>query len=162
MRRGTGVTHEPSEDGDAVVIDDEFGLGVNRVGPVGERELEHLGLSNGLGRTCFDAQVAVNAAEIVDLVDVPVTLTRANGVVHGVIESTDVDAVGGTDTGTEFTADALLKTIGVTVELVTAMEAWLWWKLVALFWVLLGGDLLEHRQECDTESPHNLRQLRHY
>ena len=60
----------------AVVVDEQFGLGVDRVFTVGERELEELGLGDRLGGAGLHAQVAVDAAQVVDLVDEPVALAR--------------------------------------------------------------------------------------
>ena len=61
----------------AVVVDEQLVLGVDRVLAVGERELEQLGLGDGLGRAGLDAQVAVDAPQVVDLVDEAVALARA-------------------------------------------------------------------------------------
>jgi hypothetical protein len=60
--------------GAAVVADDQLGLGVDAVLAVGEAELEQLGLGDRLGRARLDAQVAVDAPQVVDLVDVAVAL----------------------------------------------------------------------------------------
>src|SRR5262249_2372665 len=58
----------------AVVVDEQLGFRVDRVGPVPERELEELRLGDRLRRTRLDAQIAVDAAQVVDLVDEPVPL----------------------------------------------------------------------------------------
>src|SRR5437773_2245364 len=79
--------------GPTVLVDDELVLRVDRVGAVGEREFEELGLGNGLGRARLDAQVAVNAAEIVDLVDEAVALAGRDRVVDRVVGAAHVDAV---------------------------------------------------------------------
>ena len=76
----------------SLVVDEQFGLGVDRVGSVGEGELEHLGLGDRLGRARLDAEVTVDAAQIVDLVDVAVALTGAHGVVGRVVQAAHVDA----------------------------------------------------------------------
>src|SRR5688500_5305271 len=52
-----------------VVADQQLVLGVDRVLPVLERELEQLRLGDRLRRACLHAQVAVDAAQEVDLVD---------------------------------------------------------------------------------------------
>jgi hypothetical protein len=87
----------------------------------------------------------VDTAEIVDLVDVPVALTRTDGVVHGVIEATDVDAVSGADTGAELTANALFHAIFVPVKYVTTVLAW-------LLGTLLLGIARRHRRPSDVEQ----------
>ena len=53
----------------AVVVDDELGLGVDRVTAIGEAELEQLRFGDRLGGAGLDAQVAVDAPQVVDLVD---------------------------------------------------------------------------------------------
>ena len=64
----------------AVVVDHELGLRVDRVLAVGERELEQLRLGDRLGGARLDAQVAVDAPQVVDLVDEAVALAgRAPG-----------------------------------------------------------------------------------
>jgi hypothetical protein len=102
----------------------------------------------------------VNAAEIVDLVDVPVALTRTNGVIHGVIKATDVDAVSGADTGTELTANALFHAIFVPIEHVTSVLTW-------LLGTLLLGIARRHRRPSDMkqrelEAAEEIEGIRHY
>src|SRR4051812_10782700 len=55
--------------GPPVVIDQQLVLRVDPVGSVRERELEELRLGDGLRRAGLDAHVAVDAAQVVDLVD---------------------------------------------------------------------------------------------
>src|SRR5205823_1422834 len=55
--------------GAALVVDQELFFGVDGVLTVGEGELEQLRLGDRLGRTRLDAHVAVDAAQVVDLVD---------------------------------------------------------------------------------------------
>jgi hypothetical protein len=102
----------------------------------------------------------VNTTEIVDLVDVPVTLTRTHGVVHGVIEATDVDAVSGADTGAEFAANALLHAVFVPIKYVTAVLTW-------LLGTLLLGVARRHRRPSDVkqrelEATEKIKGIRHY
>src|SRR5581483_11437378 len=109
--------------GPAVVVDEQLPLGVDGVGPPGEGELEQLRLGDGLGGAGLDAEVAVDAAQVVDLVDEAVALARRDGGVGRVVGAPDVDALGGADTGAELAADALLHPVLVAVEDVAAVEA---------------------------------------
>jgi len=56
--------------------DEQFVLGVNRVFAIGERELEEFGLGDCFSGARLDAQVTVNAAQVVDLVDPAEALAR--------------------------------------------------------------------------------------
>src|SRR5581483_1693303 len=138
----------------AVVVDDELGLRVDRVLAVGERELEQLRLGGRLRRARLDAEVAVDAAQVVDLVDEPVALAGAHGVVGRVVLSTDVDAPRGAYARAELTPDALLHAVLVAVEDVAAMEPD---RLHALVLRVLDGDdptavgALEQLAERDRE-----------
>ena len=60
----------------ARIVDEEFRLGVDRITSVGEGELEQLRLGDGLSRTRLDAHVAVDATQVVDLVDEAEALSR--------------------------------------------------------------------------------------
>ena len=108
--------------GHAGIVDHEFRLRVDGVGPARERELEHLRLRDGLGRAGLDTEIAVDAAQIVDLVDEAVALTRRDRVLGIVLRSAHIDAPGGTDTGAQFAADALLHAVLVAVEDVATMD----------------------------------------
>ena len=107
----------------AVVIDQELALGIDGVRSVGEGELEHLRLGDRLGRARLDAQVAMDAAKVVDLVDVAVALARRHRVVRRVVETAHVDAVRRTHAGAQLAADALLHAVLVAVEDVAAVLA---------------------------------------
>jgi hypothetical protein len=61
--------------GAALVVDQQLVLGVDGVGPVRERELEQLRLGDRLGRARFHTEIAVDAPQVVDLVDEAVALT---------------------------------------------------------------------------------------
>ena len=79
--------------GPAVVVDEQLALRVDRVRAVGERELEQLRLGDRLGRARLDAEVAVDAAEVVDLVDEAVALARRDRRVGRVVGAAHVDAL---------------------------------------------------------------------
>src|SRR5205807_5213047 len=61
--------------GHALVVHEEFVAGVHGVSPVGEGELEELGLGDRLRGAGLHTEVAVDAAQVVDLVDEAVALT---------------------------------------------------------------------------------------
>ena len=124
----------------AVVVDQQLVLGVDGVGPVGEGELEQLRLGDRLGRAGLDAQVAVDAAQVVDLVDEAVALAGADRVVGRVVGAADVDAAGRAHAGAQLAADALLHAVLVAVEDVTAVEAVRLVPLAALVLGVLAGD----------------------
>jgi hypothetical protein len=86
----------------AVIVHQQLVLGVDGIFSVLERELEQLGLGDGLGGTGFYAQVTVDAAQIVDLVDEPESFARRTGIIGRIVGATDVDALGRADTGTQF------------------------------------------------------------
>src|SRR6478609_6970304 len=107
----------------AVVADQQLALRVHRIVAVGEGELEQLALRDRLRRAGLDAQVAVDAAEVVDLVDEPVALAGRGGVIGVVVLAAHVDAIGGAHTSAELAADALLHAVLVAVEDVPAVQA---------------------------------------
>src|SRR5579875_3385883 len=106
--------------GSTVVTHQELVLGVDGVCSIGEGELEELGLGDRLRRARLDAQVAVDASEIVDLVAVAVA--RGHRVVRRVVEPSDIDAVGGTDARTQLASDALLHAVFVAAENVATVK----------------------------------------
>src|SRR5262249_36289297 len=102
------------------------------------------------GRARFDTQVAVDATQIVDLVDVAVALARRHGIVDGIVGAAHVDALRRAHAGAELAADALLHAVLVTVEDVPAVQAR---RLLALDLRVLGGEArLEHLPQRDAEA----------
>src|SRR5436190_18138203 len=89
---------------------------------VRERELEELRLGDRIGRARLDAQVTVDATEIVDLVDEAVALTGAHGRVDGVVLAAHVDATGRAHARAQLASDALLHAVLVAVQDVATME----------------------------------------
>src|SRR5450759_3106964 len=136
--------------GHALVIDEQFVLGVDGVVAVGEGELHQLGLGDRLGGTRLHAHVAVDTAQKVDLVDVAVPLTGGHRMVGRIVEAAHIDAVGGADTRTQFAADAFLRAVLVLVEDVATMLARLLGPL--LFGVLAGDRLTPKVLEGQLES----------
>src|SRR5262249_23764721 len=109
--------------GPAVVTDQQLVLGVDGVGAVGERELEELALGDRFGRARLDAQVAVDAPQVIDLVDEAVALPRRDRIVDRVVGAAHVDALRGTDARAQLAPDALLHAVLVPVEDVAAVLA---------------------------------------
>ena len=144
--------------GQTVVVDDELGLRVDGVLAVRERELEELGLRDGLGRAGLHAQVAVDAAEVVDLVDEAVALAGRHGVVGRVVGAAHVDAPGRAHTGAQLAADALLHAVLVAVEDVATVQSSRLGPLGTRVLDVRDGDgltgvgALEHLAERDAEA----------
>src|SRR5262249_40781760 len=92
----------------AVVTDEQLLLRVDRVLAVVEGELEHARLGDRLRRARLDTQIAVDAPQVVDLVDEPVALARRDGIVGRVVGAADIDAARRTHARAELAADALL------------------------------------------------------
>jgi hypothetical protein len=92
----------------------------------------------------------VDAAEIVDLIDVPVTFPWRDGSCLGIIGTADIYAFSRAYAGAEFTADAFFHTVLITVEDMPAMEAGWFWSL--FFGVLSGDPFFEKLQKCDFET----------
>ena len=133
----------PGQDlGLARVVDNQLSLGVNGVVAVGEGELEQLGLGYRFGRAGFDAEVAVDAAQEIDLVHETITLPGRHRRIRRVVCPPHVYAPGRAHTGTELATDALLHTVFVAVEHMPAMDAF---RLDLLVLGVLGGHLRLHR-----------------
>src|SRR5690606_10892854 len=102
------------------------------------------------GRARLDAQSATDAPQVVDLVDAPVPFAGRVPLFVGVVGALDVDRVGRARPRAQFTADALLESVRIPVELVASVVAGCGGSL--LFRILLGVGLLEHRRERHTET----------
>src|SRR3954464_8909826 len=145
--------------GQAVVVDEELVARVDRVLAVGEGELEQLRLGDRLGGAGLHAQVAVDAAQVVDLVDEAVALTGTDRRVRRVVLAPHVDATGRAHAGAQLAADALLHAVLVAVQHVPAVEPL---GLVPLAALVLGvgpgdaialADLAEGDREA-VQEPH--------
>src|SRR5205823_2961570 len=99
-----------------IVVNHQLRLRVDRVLPVGEGELEQLRLRDRLRRARLNAEVTVDAAQIVDLVDESVPLAWAHRVVGDVVLPAHVDASRRAHAGTELAPDALLHAVLVAIE----------------------------------------------
>src|SRR4051794_25442463 len=123
--------------GAAVVAHEQLRLRVDRVLAVREGELEELRLGDGLGGARLHAQVAVDAAQVIDLVDEAVALARRHRRVGRVVGAAHVDAPCRADARAQLAPDALLHAVLVAVEDVAAVEAL---RLRALLVGILRGD----------------------
>ena len=74
-------------------------------------------------RAGLNAQVAVNAAQVVDLVDEAVALAGRHRVFRRVVFASHIDASRWAHASAQLTADALLHAVFVPVEHVAAVEA---------------------------------------
>ena len=108
--------------GPAVVVDQQLSLGVDGVLATREGELEQLRLGDRLRRARLDAEVAVDAPQVVDLVHEAVTLARRHRRVGRVVGAAHVDALRRAHAGAQLAADALLHAVLVAIEDVTAVE----------------------------------------
>ena len=117
----------------------ELTLRVDRVLAVRERELEQLRLGDRLGRARLDAQVAVDAAQVVDLVDEAVALARRHRGVGRVVGAAHVDALRRAHARAQLAPDALLHPVLVAVEDVATVEAL---RLRPLVLRVVAGELL--------------------
>src|SRR5690606_24165667 len=97
--------------GPSLIVDQQLLLRVDRVLSIREAELEQLGLGDRLGGARFDAEVAVDAPQVVDLVDEAEPFPGRGGVVGIVVGAAHVDALGGADTRTQLAPDALLHSV---------------------------------------------------
>ena len=138
---------------------DQLLLGPDEALPVVIGELILVGHGQRPGRARLDAQPAQDAAQVVDLVDAPVPLTRGVALLLGVVRALHVDGVGRAGPGAQLTADALLQPVRPAVELVTAVEAGRGGGL--LLGILDGIHLLEHRPEGDTEPLDGVEEVKH-
>src|SRR5690606_17670891 len=78
----------------------------------------------------------------------------------GVVGALDVDRVGRARPRAQFTADALLESVRIPVELVASVVAGCGGSL--LFRILLGVGLLEHRRERHTETGERAAEFDHH
>src|SRR5262249_28995256 len=115
-------------------------------------ELEQLRLGDRLDRARLHAQVTVDAAQVVDLVDVAVALARRDQVVERVVDAAHVDAASRAHAGAQLAADALLHTVLVPVEDVTTVETDQLNPLAAnMLKIVLSQPLLEQLLERDAK-----------
>jgi hypothetical protein len=113
-------------------------------------EFEAVSVSNGVGGAGFDAIAAEDAAGIVDVVDLGVTVGVGDAILGGVFGGFDVNAIGGAGGGAEEAGDALLEAVFVALQDVNAAVARL--EMHGLVRIVLRGGLLEHGDERHFEA----------
>jgi len=94
----------------------------DEVGGVEAGELESVAMGDGVGRARLDTVATEDAAVVVDVVDLGVTLGTGDALGFGVVCRFDVDAVGGTGCGAEEAGDTLFEAVFIALELVLAAE----------------------------------------
>ena len=87
------------------------------------REFETVTVSDGVGRAGFDTVAAEDAAVVIDVVDLGVTLGRGDALFRSVLCGFDVNAVLRTGRRAEEAGDALLEALLVALKLMLAAEA---------------------------------------
>ncbi len=92
-------------------------------GGVEAGQFEAVSVGDGVGGAGLDTVAAEDAAVVVDVVDLGVTLGRGDALFFGVLGGFDVDAVRGAGGGAEEAGDTLLEAVFVALELVLAAEA---------------------------------------
>jgi hypothetical protein len=113
-------------------------------------EFEAVTVSDGVGGAGFDAIAAEDAARVVDVVDLGVTVGVRNAIFGGVFGGFDVNAIGGAGGGAEEAGDAFLEAVFVALEDVNAAITRL--EMHGLGGIVLGGGLFEHIDESDFEA----------
>ena len=113
-------------------------------------EFEAVAVSDGVSGAGFDAIAAEDAAGVVDVVDLGVTVGVGDSIFGGVFGSFDIDALRGAGSGAEEAGDAFLEAVFVALENVNAAVARL--EMHGLDGIVLGGGLFEHVDERDFEA----------
>lgn len=113
-------------------------------------ELEAVAVSDGVGGASLDAIAAKNAAGIVDVVDLGVTVGVGDAIVGGVFGGFDVNAIRGTRGGAQKTGDAFFEAVLVALQHVDSAIARL--KMDGLGGIILRGGLLPHGDERHLEA----------
>src|SRR5262252_2267772 len=134
-------------------------LGPDQVLPAVVGDLVLVRHGQRAGRAGLHAQPAEDAAQVVDLVDGPVPLTRGVTLLRGVVRAFHVDGVGRAGPRAQLAADALLQAVRPAVELVTAVEPGRGGPF--LLGVLDRVDLPEHLPEGHAKPLDRTKELRH-
>jgi hypothetical protein len=129
---------------------EELLLAVDHGADVVGSELEAVSVSDGVCGAGFDAIAAENAAGVVDVVDLGVTVGVGDAVVGGVLGGFDVNALRGAGGGAEEASDALFESVFVALQNVDAAIARL--EMHRLVGIVLRGGLPPHGDEGDFEA----------
>ena len=81
-----------------------------------------MAVGDGVGGAGLDTVAAEDAAVVIDVVDLGVTLGAGDTLFGGVFGGLDVDAIGGAGSGAEETGDTLFQAVFVALEDVHAAE----------------------------------------
>lgn len=129
---------------------EELFFAINHGVDVIRSELEAMPVSDGVGGASFDAIAAKNAAGIIDVVDLGVTVGVGDAIVGGVFGGFDVNAIRGTRGGAKKTGDAFFEAVLVALQHVDSAIARL--KMDGLGGIILRGGLLPHGDERHLEA----------
>lgn len=113
-------------------------------------EFEAVSVSDGVCGAGFDAIAAENAAGIVDVVDLGITVGVGDAIFSGVFGGFDVNALRGTSGGAEEAGDAFFESVFVALKDVDAAIARL--KMYGLGGIVLRSGLFPHGNESDFEA----------
>ena len=114
-----------------------------------------MAVSDGVGRAGFDAIAAKNAARVVDIVDAREALPGRYAICGGVFGGLDVNAIRGTSSGTEKTADTFFEAVLIAMQNVNAAITRL--KLNRSVGINLGRGFAKHCLQRDAEALHEGR-----
>src|ERR1700722_10131445 len=121
-------------------------FGVDERRRVVARHFEAMPMSDGVGRTGFDAIPAENTAVIVDVINLRVTLAAADTHLIGVLGGFDIDAVGRARSRAKETGHAFFKTVLVTLQHVNSAKTLLQFRrLIRIIFRHGGRHHLLHR-----------------
>src|SRR5271157_1270216 len=98
-------------------------LAVNQVAGVVRGQLEAVTVGDRVGGAGFHAVAAEDAAVVIDVVNLGVTLGAADTLLGSVLGGLNVDAIRGTGRGTEEAGHALLQPVLIALQHVHAAEA---------------------------------------
>lgn len=129
---------------------EEFFLAINHGVDVVGSEFEAVPVGDGVGGASLDAIAAENAAGIIDVVDLGVTVGVGDAIVGGVFGGFDVNAIRGTRGGAKKTGDAFFEAVLVALQHVDSAIARL--KMDGLGGIILRGGLLPHGDERHLEA----------
>src|SRR5579864_540052 len=97
-------------------------LAHHKIGSIEACQFETVAVRDGVGRTGLDTVSAKNAAVVVDVINLGVTLCAADAVLRSVLGGFDINTVRRTSCGAEEASDALLQAVFVALQNVRAPE----------------------------------------
>lgn len=124
------------------------------------RQFKSVSVRDRIGRACFYAIPAENAARVVDVVHRRVPLSCGDAVRIGIFRCLDVNAIRGAGGSAKEASDALFQAILIAVQHVNAAIARL--KMYRFVRVVLRHRLAEHIFERDAEAFHHRGECREH